>query len=106
MQYRRAKQGGEMIEFFPTARMNDRLLPKVEELAVNGLSFEEILFLQVGLYPIHLAAKNGHDEIIRCLLLAGCAVDTKNRDGVPAEIISLAQGHTQIGGLLIRVPVR
>lgn len=48
---------------------------------------------------MHLAAKNGYDEIVRCLLLAGCRVDAKNRDGVPAEIIALAQGHTHIGNV-------
>ncbi|KAL3185624.1 hypothetical protein MRX96_028533 [Rhipicephalus microplus] len=59
--------------------------------------------LSAGLYPLHLAAKNGHTEIVRCLCLAGCNVDQKNRDGIPAEITALAQGHSSIGDLLNRL---
>ncbi|VDK79575.1 unnamed protein product [Litomosoides sigmodontis] len=55
------------------------------------------------LTPLHLAAKEGHIEIIRCLCLFGADVLRKNKDGLTAEIVALAQEHTQIGTLLAKM---
>lgn len=57
-----------------------------------------------GLYPIHLAAKYGNIEIIRCLCLApSCNVEQRNRDGITAEISALAHGYKEIADLLARI---
>ena len=56
-----------------------------------------------GNYPLHLAAKNGHTEVVRCLCLAGCKIDVKNKDGVTPELAALSQGHGEISDLLKRL---
>ena len=57
--------------------------------------------------PLHLSARSGHLEVVRCLLLSGAEPDLANKDGISAEIMSLAQGHTEIAELLTRLkPVR
>lgn len=56
-----------------------------------------------GQYPLHLAAKNGHMEIVRCLCLAGCNTGSKNKDGLTPDISALANGHTEICDLLKRL---
>ena len=52
---------------------------------------------------MHLAATNGHTEVVRCLCLAGCRIDVKNEQGVSAEIAALAQGHKDTSDLLKRL---
>ena len=59
--------------------------------------------IQDGHYPLHLAATNGHTEVVRCLCLAGCRIDVKNDQGVSAEIAALAQGHKDTSDLLKRL---
>ncbi|KAK3098350.1 hypothetical protein FSP39_018671 [Pinctada imbricata] len=53
--------------------------------------------------PLHISSKNGNIEIVRCLLLSGANPGLKNKDGVTADIMALAQGHTEIAELLSRV---
>uniref|UniRef100_A0A0N5D537 Non-specific serine/threonine protein kinase n=1 Tax=Thelazia callipaeda TaxID=103827 RepID=A0A0N5D537_THECL len=60
-------------------------------------------FVENSLTPLHLAAKEGHIEIVRCLCLFGANVIRKNKDGLTAEIIALAQENTQIGTLLAKM---
>ncbi|VDO44619.1 unnamed protein product [Brugia timori] len=62
-----------------------------------------MLMVPNSLTPLHIAAKEGHIEIIRCLCLFGANVLRKNKDGLTAEIIALAQEHTQIGTLLAKM---
>ena len=59
--------------------------------------------MQEGQFPLHLAATNGHTEVVRCLCLAGCRIDVKNDQGVSAEIAALAQGHKDTSDLLKRL---
>ena len=56
-----------------------------------------------GDYPVHLAAKSGHLEVVRCLCLAGCRIDVKNKEGVTPELAALSQGHGDISDLLKRL---
>ena len=56
-----------------------------------------------GVYPIHLASQNGHTEVVRCLCLAGCRIDVKNKDGVTPDLAALSQGHGEISDLLKRL---
>ena len=45
----------------------------------------------------------GHTEVVRCLCLAGCKIDVKNKDGVTPELAALSQGHGEISDLLKRL---
>ena len=56
-----------------------------------------------GMYPIHLAAQNGNIEIVRCLCLAGCKIDIKNRENQTPDVTALANGHPEIHELLKRL---
>uniref|UniRef100_A0A914VG62 Death domain-containing protein n=1 Tax=Plectus sambesii TaxID=2011161 RepID=A0A914VG62_9BILA len=56
-----------------------------------------------SLSPLHIAAKEGHIEIVRSLCLAGCNINGKNKDGLTAEIMALAQENTQVGTLLAKL---
>jgi ankyrin repeat protein len=50
-----------------------------------------------------LASKNGHFEVVRCLVVGGCDLHAVNQAGQTAEDIAMKDGHTEIGNLLIRV---
>ena len=39
----------------------------------------------------------------RCLCLAGCRIDVKNKEGVTPDMTALAQGHGDISDLLKRL---
>lgn len=56
-----------------------------------------------GHYPIHLAARGGHIEIVRCLALAGCKIDAKSADGVTPDLAAIANGHGCVSDLLKRL---
>ena len=45
----------------------------------------------------------GHTEVVRCLCLAGCKIEVKNKDGVTPELAALSQGHGEISDLLKRL---
>ncbi|XP_075590388.1 death-associated protein kinase dapk-1-like isoform X3 [Dermatophagoides farinae] len=56
-----------------------------------------------GLYPLHIAAKSGHIEIVRTLCLAGSVVDQKDKDSIIPQICAIAQSHNDIADLLTRL---
>lgn len=75
-----------------------------------------------GLFPLHLAAKNGHISVVRygkanyyqlaimngiffcsCLCAAGCNIDVRNFDNIRADITALKYGHNDIADLLDRL---
>ncbi len=56
-----------------------------------------------GQLPLHLAAKNGSAELVRCLCLAGCRADAKNAEGVTPDLVALASGHGEVAQLLKRL---
>lgn len=56
-----------------------------------------------GLYPLHIAAKSGHIEIVRTLCLAGSVVDQKDKDSIIPQICAIAQSHNDIAELLTRL---
>ena len=56
-----------------------------------------------GQFPLHLAAKFGHTEIVRCLCLAGGRTDAKNQDGLTPDVTALANGHSDICELLKKI---
>ncbi|KAI1718149.1 protein kinase domain-containing protein [Ditylenchus destructor] len=53
--------------------------------------------------PLHVASQGCHVEIVRYLCLANANVNLKTKDGLTAEIISLAHDNTQIGSLLSKM---
>ncbi|OTF75228.1 hypothetical protein BLA29_007303, partial [Euroglyphus maynei] len=56
-----------------------------------------------GLYPLHIAAKSGHIDIVRTLCLAGSVVDQKDKDSIIPQICAIAQSHNDIADLLTRL---
>lgn len=56
-----------------------------------------------GLYPLHIAAKSGHIEIVRALCLAGSTIDPKDHDSMVPQICAIAQSHNDIADLLTRL---
>ena len=56
-----------------------------------------------GLHPVHLAARGGHMEIVRCLALAGCKIDAKSADGVTPDLAAIANGHGGVSDLIKRL---
>ncbi|KPM03269.1 ankyrin repeat domain containing protein 9 [Sarcoptes scabiei] len=56
-----------------------------------------------GLYPLHIAAKSGHIEIVRTLCLAGSVVDQKDQDSIIPQICAIAQSHNDVADLLTRL---
>ena len=90
-----------MYPYFLTGQTIDLILSTLFfEWLFNFLTFT---IKQDGHYALHLAATNGHTEVVRCLCLAGCRIDVKNDQGVSAEIAALAQGHKDTSDLLKRL---
>lgn len=58
---------------------------------------------KTGLYPLHIAAKAGHIEIVRTLCLAGSIVDPRDKDSIIPQICAIAQSHNDIADLLTRL---
>jgi hypothetical protein len=56
-----------------------------------------------GNFPVHLAARGGHTEIVRCLALAGCKTDAKNSDGITPDLEAIANGNGEVSDLLKRL---
>ena len=53
---------------------------------------------QDGATPLHLAAQNGHLEIVRYLCAAGCDLDVEDEHGLTAE--DIAAGHPHVAALI------
>lgn len=70
---------------------------------MTGLLIESGAELDVtnekGLTPLHVAARNGHINIVRLLCLSGCDVDKTNR-GIRADVTAIKYGHLEIANLL------
>lgn len=47
-----------------------------------------------GNSPLHLAAQNGHSDVIKYLLKCGAAVDDKNAKGLTPVDCAASSGHT------------
>jgi ankyrin repeat protein len=56
--------------------------------------------MQAGLTPLHFAARSGHIDVVRCLLLSGAEPATVNKDELTAEMMAMANGHIDIADLL------
>ena len=63
----------KMVKFALVEGQNGMLLVTFHTL--NGFSF----LFQSGMSPLHLAAKGGHLEVVRCLLLSGADPDLPNK---------------------------
>ena len=56
-----------------------------------------------GHYPLHIAAKSGHIEIVRTLCLAGSIINQRDKDSIIPQICAIAQSHNDIADLLTRL---
>ena len=59
------------------------------------------ILLQVGRSPLHLAARNGHTEVVAGLLSARAAVDMSDDEGMTPLALAAAKGYTLAAGELI-----
>ena len=57
--------------------------------------------LQIGRSPLHLAARNGHTEVVAGLISAQAAVDMTDDDGMTPLALAAAKGHTLAAGELL-----
>ena len=69
-------------------------------LLISGPSYKK--FPSYGIFWFHEFFL-GHTEVVRCLCLAGCKIEVKNKDGVTPELAALSQGHGEISDLLKRL---
>gem|GEM_PF-5343685 len=53
-----------------------------------------------GMSPLMFAASHGDDQLVRALIESGADVDASNQDGNTAEEMAIANGHTNLAGLL------
>ena len=58
--------------------------------------------LQIGRTPLHLAARNGHTEVVAALITAQAAVNAIDDEGMTPLALAAAKGHTLAAGELIR----
>ena len=70
----------------------DQQLPKVFTLPA---------ILQIGRSPLHLAARNGHTEVVAALIAAQAAVNAIDDEGMTPLAVAAAKGHTLAAGELI-----
>ena len=56
---------------------------------------------QDGNAPLHLAAKNGHSEVIKYLLKCGAAVDDKNASSLTPLDFAAMYGYTEAAKTLV-----
>ena len=58
------------------------------------------MFVQSGATPLHLAAKYGHMELVRCLCTAGCDLDTTTEHGFTADEVASNSGYEKLATLI------
>lgn len=63
----------------------------------NGIELD--VANEKGHTPLHVAARNGHINIVRLLCLSGCDVDKTNH-GIRADVTAIKYGHLDIANLL------
>lgn len=56
--------------------------------------------MQSGATPLHLAAKYGHTELVRCLCTAGCDLDPVTEDGFMADEVASNSGYEKLATLI------
>lgn len=72
----------------------------VHVLMIRGAD-PDVLSRDSGLSPLHRAAWNGHDGIVRMLLQHGADVNLKSRDGSTALHYAVAAAHEDTAKLLL-----
>ena len=55
---------------------------------------------QNGATPLHLAAKYGHSELVRCLCTAGCDLGAVTEHGFTADEVAANSGHDDLATLI------
>ena len=56
--------------------------------------------LQNGATALHLAAKYGHSEVVRCLCGAGCDLEAVTEHGFTADGVAANSGHDDLATLI------
>ena len=56
--------------------------------------------MQNGATPLHLAAKYGHSELVRCLCAAGCDLEVVTEHGFTADEVATNSGHDDLAALI------
>lgn len=60
-----------------------------------------VISLQLGRTPLHLAARNGHTEVLASLVSARAVVDMTDEEGMTPLALAAVKGHTLAAGELI-----
>ena len=55
---------------------------------------------QNGATPLHLAAKYGHSELVRCLCSAGCDLEALTEHGFTADEVATNSGYDDLATLV------
>jgi ankyrin repeat protein len=81
-------------------------LGKVRSLVSAGIPVNAIGSKHTGQYPLHAAAKAGHDRVVSYLLGAGARVDVRTKAMLEQNadtplLLALSQGHVRTAKILI-----
>ena len=60
-----------------------------------------MISLQLGRTPLHLAARNGHTEVLASLISARAVADMTDDEGMTPLALAAAKGNTLAAGELI-----